>query len=516
MDPTTLKSYLVSLGFACDSPGLARFNAMLRDSETMAQRAAAGMTKAFVGAGAAVVAAYSSVGTATVAMMDKVAQSEMGYQLLGMKMYMSADAAKSMSIATQALGHSLDEIAWNPQLGKYYGELLRDQDAMQKGLGPDYQKQIREMQDVRFEFSRLQVEGQYAMMGISSAVMRAFGGDNLLDKLKGLNNWIIANLPRWSEMVAKYLVPVLQDGAAVGRDLWHILQDLTSGFLALVGAWYNDDALKTGVVTLDTLGKAALHLSGSIRHVFDELAAIADWFTRHADLAKFVFGFAGGMVPGIIAGSAIAPGPGTVIGGVTTGLIGGIASVMSDGWSSKGASNGVTPNQARQAAAAAAAKTGIPPEIIYGQWAHETGDFTNRGALALNNLAGIKNPGGEGYRSFGSIQDFIDYYSRMIGSGRYAGTHGAMTPEQFAYGLKQGGWYEDSYSNYAAGIRRWESDYAPTSSHSTTTHVGDVNVYVTQPNASADEIGNKVVSKIRESSAQGTQRNLLELSGSYA
>ena len=330
MDPKTIQSYLVSLGFSCDAPGLSRFNAALRDAESMAKRATLGIAKGFMEVGAAVTAAYASVGTATIAMMDKVAQSEMGYQLLGQRMYMSASAAKSMSIATQALGHSLDEIAWNPQLGKYYGELLRDQGAMQKGLGPDYQNQIRQMQDIRFEFSRMQVEGQYAMMGISSAVMKAFGGEGLLDKLKGLNDWIIASLPRWSEMVAKYLVPILRDAAAVGSDLWHILHDLTSGFLALVGAWYNDDALKSGVVTLDTLGKAAMHLSASIRHVFDDLAAVADWFARHADLAKFVFGFAGGMVPGIVAGSAIAPGPGTVIGGLTTGLIGGVTSVMSD------------------------------------------------------------------------------------------------------------------------------------------------------------------------------------------
>lgn len=413
-----------------------------------------------------------------------------------------------MSIATQALGHSLDEIAWNPQLGKYYGELLRDQGAMQKGLGPDYQKQIREMQDVRFEFSRLQVEGQYAMMGISSAVMRAFGGDNLLDKLKGLNNWIIANLPRWSEMVAKYLVPVLRDGAAVGRDLWHILQDLTSGFLALVGAWYNDDALKTGVVTLNTLGRAAMHLSGSIRHVFDELAAIADWFTRHADLAKFVFGFAGGMVPGIIAGSAIAPGPGTVIGGVTTGLIGGIASVMSDGWSS----NGVTPNQAKAMAYEAATRHGLDPAVFMGMIEKES---------SWNPLA--KNPhstaSGLGQLLRGTAADMhvgnvFDPYQNLEGSASY-----------LAKLLNQSGNYANALAaygegpSYAADIlnnRRHHYDsYQPTSGNSSVSF-GDTNIYVTQPNASAEDIANKTVAKQREMLKQSTQRNIVELSGSYA
>ena len=100
-----LQSYLVSLGFSCDAPGLSRFNAALRDAESMAKRATLGIAKGFMEVGAAVTTAYASVGTATIAMMDKVAQSEMGYELLGVKMYMSADAAKKMSIATQALGH---------------------------------------------------------------------------------------------------------------------------------------------------------------------------------------------------------------------------------------------------------------------------------------------------------------------------------------------------------------------------------------------------------------------------
>jgi hypothetical protein len=255
-----------------------------------------------------------------------------------------------------------------------------------------------------------------------------------------------------------------------------------------------------------------MHLSGSIRRVFDELAAIADWFTRHADLAKFVFGFAGGMVPGIIAGSAIAPGPGTVIGGVTTGLIGGLASVMSDGWSSKGASNGVTPNQAKAMAYEAATRHGLDPAVFMGMIEKES---------SWNPLA--KNPhstaSGLGQLLRGTAADMhvgnvFDPYQNLEGSASY-----------LAKLLNQSGNYANALAaygegpSYAADIlnnRRHHYDsYQPASSNSKVSF-GDTNIYVTQPNASAEDIANKTVAKQREMLSQGTQRNLVELSGSYA
>ena len=72
--------------------------------------------------------------------------------------------------------------------------------------------------------------------------------------------------------------------------------------------------------------------------------------------------------------------------------------------------------------------------------------------------------------------------------------------------------------SYAADIlnnrRGHYSDYQPSSSHSTVSF-GDTNIYVTQPNASAEEIANKTVAKQREMLKQSTQRNIIELSGSY-
>lgn len=104
------------------------------------------------------------------------------------------------------------------------------------------------------------------------------------------------------------------------------------------------------------------------------------------------------------------------------------------------------------------AKTGIPTDIIFAQWEHETGGFKNRGATSLNNFAGINVPGGKGqdYRSFKSADDFGDYYAYLMRSGgRYDAARSAKSPEDFAAALKAGGYYAGSQADYSKDMRAW-------------------------------------------------------------
>ena len=99
------------------------------------------------------------------------------------------------------------------------------------------------------------------------------------------------------------------------------------------------------------------------------------------------------------------------------------------------------------------AKTGIPAQFIYGQWAHESANFSSQLARENNNFGGLKNTSGE-YMSFSSRQAFADYFAKYIKLYAEDGILDAKTPEEYAAALKHGGYYEDSYENYVAGIKR--------------------------------------------------------------
>lgn len=119
-------------------------------------------------------------------------------------------------------------------------------------------------------------------------------------------------------------------------------------------------------------------------------------------------------------------------------------------------SGGSIADQARVLAQQVSKQTNIPADLIFAQWQHETGNFTNNGAKSLNNLAGINVPGGHGkdYRKFASLQDFANTYSQLIQS-KYPAAMGAQTAEQLAQALKAGGYFTDSETNYAGGINRF-------------------------------------------------------------
>lgn len=123
-------------------------------------------------------------------------------------------------------------------------------------------------------------------------------------------------------------------------------------------------------------------------------------------------------------------------------------------------------DRARAIAKQVSAQTGISEDVLFATFAHETGNFSNRGAQSLNNFAGVNVPGGKGedYRSFASDQEFANYYAGLMKS-LYPGALGAQNPADFAHALKNGvggrQYYSDSESNYAQGIQNHlRSSYA--------------------------------------------------------
>ena len=501
MNPNVIKSYLVSLGFSADMGQFAKFQASLKDAGSLVGNFTGGAIKGFAKFESAVVSAYAAIGTATLAMMDKVAQADMGYQVLATRMFMSADAAKKMKIATDALGYSIEDIAWNPELRGQYDSLIKLQDRLQEQLGPDFSQRMKEIRLINKEFLNMKIEGQYFFMGLSSSLMKTLGGDGTLKSLKDFNEWIVKNIPYWSNLIAKDLSPVLRDAVLIGKDVGSMLKDLTSVSLQFLGVFYQDEALKSGIVNLENIGKAAKHVSETLVKVQHVLAAVVHLI---AEIASPVI-----KVLDAIDNSSI----GKTMVGAGRWLDQRLGTDFKQS-PAVSPTQGVTSNQAKLAAQRAASQLGIPAEIIYGQWAHETGNFTNRGSAQLNNLAGIRIPGSTEYRSFSSIQEFTDYYTKLLSSNRYSGVRGSVTPEQFAWGLKSGGYYEDSYANYSAGIKRWQPSYQPSSNAVT---IGELNttVQVINPNASADEIAQKTSTAIRNELGSGVKKNLAAFSPVY-
>lgn len=226
----TLKSYLISLGFAVDIASYRKMNQLLDQQKKMVMNSTGVMSNSYVKAGKTIAGVLVAVGAATVTLMDKVAKADLGYDLFGMKMYMTADAAKKVKIAVDALGYSMDEIAWNPELKKRFDQLIELQGGLQKKLGPDYKQAMREIRDIRFEFTKMRVEGEYMMQIFVYELFKRLGisAKDVHELLKRFNDWLMANMvpamKKLADVLARTFEIIKTEGIPIFNTLWDSLQ----------------------------------------------------------------------------------------------------------------------------------------------------------------------------------------------------------------------------------------------------------------------------------------------------
>lgn len=130
-----------------------------------------------------------------------------------------------------------------------------------------------------------------------------------------------------------------------------------------------------------------------------------------------------------------------------------------------------------QAARGTAINPGLPPmlaSLVVAQAAHETGNFTSNFFKNYNNAFGYSYVPGAMYQSGAggiadngqpvaaysslenSVKEIVDWIYRRVKEGKFPADLKTITePEQYAQLLKNAGYYGDSVTNYARGLRNF-------------------------------------------------------------
>jgi hypothetical protein len=236
MPVNVIEAYLVSLGFHVDHLAAQKFEDAVKRAATATEKFAKDMTVGFVAAGGTIATVLTAVGAGTLSLMDRVSQADLGYQLFARRMFMGADAAKKLKIAADALGYTLEEIIWGPpELAQRYQQLIKDQTFMMKELGgPAFEQKMRNLRDIRFEFTRMGVEVQYFGMKLTESIMdKLFGGPASLDRrLSQLNEWFQRSIPHMADVVSNVLAPALRTAGSLFERVFTV-----EHFNAAVGAF---------------------------------------------------------------------------------------------------------------------------------------------------------------------------------------------------------------------------------------------------------------------------------------
>jgi hypothetical protein len=306
----TLKDYLVALGFAVDQTQFDRMARSIADMDSRVKLATGSMAANYAKAATTVVGTIASITAATVGLLDRVSQADLGYQKLALRMYMNVDAAKRMKIATDALGESIEDIAYIPELRERYFRLIDEQRILERGFGEpgNYEKDMRYLRDIRFEFQRLKVESVYAMQHIGSQILRNLRSPigDVHQAFSKFNDWIRDHMPEWTEKVSGWLTTIVD----IGPKVIQFLKDFKI-FFAPIAAYFALGSPMGRAITVITIMLALIqdfyrYLNGersskTLGPIWDELiktlniieallGKIDGWVQSSGGWWKFLFG----------------------------------------------------------------------------------------------------------------------------------------------------------------------------------------------------------------------------------
>jgi hypothetical protein len=542
--PNYLDEYLIKLGATVDQSGMNRFHNALKDATSWTDASLGGMAMKMAKVQGEIVAGFVTIGGAAIGLVDKVAMADQSYRLFAMHMYLTKDAARGLKIATDALGVSIEDATWDPELRARTRQLFADQRAM--APTGDFDAQMRRIRDVRFEFTRMEVEMQYLGMNVVQDFMRAlgFGPEELLTKLRKFNDWVIRDLPQIAQQITNYFMPVWEDVELVLTDVADVLRIVGTEALHVVGALSNDDKLNKATGTwyeyADAVQKVSLIMAGValsidtvIRDVFSLISVLRGAMQVLEGYEVVVTNLGNKQVMAL--GKAEADvGFDSMLGSVRELYNNGtpLAKVMQQ-WTTLGDKSTVPTgagrsstsmsslNVVRQALGQVPISTASTSAVDFGRvmaslWSVESGNNDT----AQSKTSSAYGPG-----------QLLDATAKALGVNKYdpaqnrAGSMELMRQLLAHYG----GNLAYAVGGYHEGQPKMDAVLAGRAVLSSEARVeiakvlgqlgklGDINVggitiHITKPNASAEEIATTTVARLRDMNNKQTQRNLLEAS----
>jgi hypothetical protein len=528
-----LDEYLVKLGATVDTSSFAHFQNALRESAQMVDANAISMTKSVLKTETALVSGFFAIGAAAVGLADKVAMADQSYRLFGLQMFMAKDAARGLKVAMDALGEPLNMIMIDSELRDRAYQLIKDQQAM--APTGEFNEQMKKIRDIRFEFTRLEVEVQYLGMHVVQDFLNALGmgPDDLLAKLRRFNDWIITHIPQISAIIVKYFLPVWRDVLMIMKDVGHVVQDFATVFDNVVGLISGDGTVR-GVANFD-------RFAHSVSIVVNWMGKLTDFLVKITGLLAGVVvgGTVGGLIGSIIGGVAGIPGGplgiaagivsggalGTGIGAGTGAVSGGVFDLyrhfkMDKDSPSMESLTGIT----RMTSVAgvddsvwtkASAATGgvVSPELLSALARTESGSqgmsaLSSKGAIGTMQLmpATAKQYGVNPYNASGNVlggaldmRDLMKRYGGNEAEALGAYNAGPARMDKFLAGRAT---LPEETKNYIATVLGREGRQGSVT-------IGSVTIQITQrPGESQQALADRVAATLRSTQDKQVQRNL--------
>jgi gas vesicle protein len=279
-----IKSYLVSLGFSVDKSSYDTATKAIDSAGESLAKLAGGAVKQF---GLATAAVTSFVTTAIVGMakfLNDLGNAQIQYEMLARQMWTTQQNAEAFSTTLKAMGRSLNDLYLSPTLMAQFQQLNKQ--AFEMMPPAEYQEQMKFIQGISFQFTRMKLEGTYALQWIGYYFVKYMSGplNSIYNTLTHLNDIIIKTMPYWTKVVAE----VLSWFAQFGVTTVEAIKDVAQAFNDIGQSIPNNIKL----VGLALLGLLLIMNQGPLGWIIDGFVALGlalnDFFTYiHGGQSEF-------------------------------------------------------------------------------------------------------------------------------------------------------------------------------------------------------------------------------------
>ncbi len=275
MDSNVLESYLVKLGFSVDGAGVARFQGALRNTSRSVESMIGATAGKLLNWGTATTGVFIGLGAGIAGVIDKVAMADQSYRLFALRMFTTQAVGRELSITMKALGASLDQIVWDPELHARAMQLFKDQEIMTAGMGKEFEQNMIGIRNLRFEFQRLGVIMQYGSFAFVSDLFKDFFPQfgEMTKSFHGFNDWLRDNLPQVMETAAKKVHDFLTEMYDDWIKVKNAATEVGTAIVQSIGILTGDQKLKGATLSIDSITEAVKDLAGGIKSLMDSLGA---------------------------------------------------------------------------------------------------------------------------------------------------------------------------------------------------------------------------------------------------
>ena len=253
-----IKEYLVSLGFKVDNKTFKAATGSIDNLGKTISKFAGTAVGEFAVASTAVATFFVAANVGIAKFLDGLGKAQIENEIFARQMWTTEANAMALNNTLKAMGVTMQDLYLSPTLMEQF-KVLRQQ-SYDLQAPSEYKDQMKFIQSISFEFTRMKLEASYAMQWIGYYFIKYMGGPlkDIKITLDDINDRITKSMPQWTKVIAQ----VMSWFARMGLTGVDAIKSLIKVFKSIPTELKIAGGAFAGFLTLLDMGPVGLMIAG--------------------------------------------------------------------------------------------------------------------------------------------------------------------------------------------------------------------------------------------------------------